>query len=352
MNLSNLRIAAIPALFALAAAGIVACSPDDTTITPPPPSSAAASSSSFIPYSAIPVTEISPIDFQEITVTSNGDMTKFIFSGSATLDAWDSATVEANQDNASDPVFTGVDFQLLYISNGVESMAPLSLTYDPGVFPRSAINFSDMGLRLEDPGKNLCGDFRIVATVYATNDLNDPQKFASNKSLDFSRPFEACQEEIPPSSSSAFVSTVELTHEEAQMSTSPALGLSLTTGTSVAAADAHIKLSLGDGNSLVLTTLNGYKITEFSNGEDKNWDDDWDSTTLPPEPAHLSDFRFYKSKLSDTFDGFDVSSFYVVIGPNYNEDTGDDFFAITLKDKSNITEAGLMTATVIIYKKK
>ena len=70
-----------------------------------------------------------------------------------------------------------------------------------------------------------------------------------------------------------------------------------------------------------------------------------------PTPAHISNFRFSQNKLAESAAEFDVDAFWVVVGPAFNADTGDDFFALTLDEKDIPDVNGNRPLTIIYYKK-
>ena len=294
-------------------------------------------------------TEISPIRFQAPSVSANGDQSRFNFTGSAILDGWDTT---ANADSENDPVFTDVILEFTYLNaSGVEEVAMIQPEYVKPEFPRPSVNLAEMGVTLYDPNRTQCGTFKLRVTLLATNDMTKLDKFVSVDSVIFVRDAEACIEPIIESSSSepTIVSNVQLEMFEADVKTSKAI--SLKTGEEVAADQGQITFSINEANQIILTGLNGYKVGRYTNDKDRNWDDDWSSIDLPPSPALISNFQFSPNKLAESVEGFDVDAFWVVVGPAFNETTGDDFFAVTLKEKGIIDANGALPMTIIFYKK-
>lgn len=323
------------------------------------------SSSSYIPPSSSSyepkdtITLYSPIRPTGIVVSANASQDKFTFDGSAYLDGWDTL---ANVNSLNDPVFTDVILDLARVdpATGALSATPLAalLEYDKGAFPRSGINYVEMQVRLEDPNKTECGQYRLYAYLYSTNDTlgtagYNPKRFVTIDSVDFFRDESKCVEEIVSSSSEAVIPKVELVRGEGSFSNSRGNGFSFVTGTEVSAAEANISIALTPTEELILKGLNGFKVTDYTNDLDQNFEDDWDSKKLlPPDPAHMSDFRFKQAALDEELEGFDNLRFYIAVGPNYNPDTGDDFYALTLKEKGNVDPNGNLSITIIYYKKK
>lgn len=338
------------ALFAAFTAVIFACGESDEP-SAPHREQPTYSSSSMVPYSAAyQETEVSPIRFQAPSVSANGDQSRFNFSGSAILDGWDTT---ANADSENDPVFTDVILEFTFLTEtGEEQFALIQPEYVKPEFPRPSVNLAEMGVTLYDPNRTQCGTFKLRVTLLATNDMTKPDKFVSVDSVIFVRDAEACIEPVIESSSSepTIVSTVQLEMFEANVKTSKAISLK-TNGEEVAADQGQITFSINDANQVTLIGLNGYKVGRYTNDKDRNWDDDWSSIELPPSPALISNFQFSPNKLAESIEGFDVDAFWVVVGPAFNETTGDDFFAITLKEKGIVDANGAVPLDIIFYKK-
>lgn len=358
MNINILKCGLISAALVAGAMSIFSgCteSSSDPYVIPTSSSYVPPASSAYVPRDT--VTLFSPIRFTDLSATANGEQNTFTFSGSAFLDGWDTL---ANVNSLNDPQFTDIIFDLALVdpATGTVSETQLTpfLTYDKGVFPRSNINLVEMGVKLYDPYKTECGMFRLYLYAYATNDTigtasYDSKRFVSIDSLDFFRDESKCvEEQLVSSSSEAAIPKVELVRGEGSFST--ANGFSFTTGTEVPAAEADITITVTETEELILQGHNGFRVTDYINDLDQNYDDDWDSKKLlPPDPAHMSDFRFKQVSLAEEFEGFDNFRFYIAVGPNYNPETGDDFYALTLKEKSTVDASGHLKATIIYYKK-
>lgn len=324
------------------------------------PSSSFVPASSEIPYSepAKP-TLTSPIRFLGFDVTPNGDRTEFVFQGSANLDAWDTLV---NVDSDRDPVFSGVYLKLARINESGEKMETelnKFFTYDMGTFPRGIINFIDMNVRISDPYKTECGMYRMTAYLYATNDdPNAPDyqadKFVSIDSLDFFRDEQFCVV-IPEESSSseAVIPKVELVQSEGFFNNAANSAFSFITGQETTTADGNITFTLTADDEIKIHGINGFLVTPYTNNLDRNFNDDWSLFELPAEPAHMSDFHFNTNNLTtDENSVFDNERFFIATGPNFNMETGDDFYAFILKDAGNTDANGTKTITIIYYKKK
>lgn len=352
MKYDLLKSASLLALFSLFTAAMYACTGSDDPSAPEMDTEKSSSSSAMPLMSSITVTEVSPIRFQQASANPSPDETVFTFNGSAILDGWDTT---ANADSENDPFFTGIELILAHVNEmGQNEQAMIELQYTAPVFPQAAINLGDMGLTISDPGKTQCGTFKLFVLLHATNDAADPNKFSSVDSLTFERKPGSCMPDPEPESSSAadiIESNVQLNMYRGDMSTSLTYGFSFTEGKEVLMDQAQIRAEADESGKLTLFGVNGYKIVLYNNAKDKNFDDDYSSTFLPPIPAHMSDFRFNETKLEESISGFDIDYFWVVIGPAFNADTGDDFFTITLETKDVPDGNGVRPLHVIYFKK-
>jgi hypothetical protein len=309
-------------------------------------SSSVVSSSSVHPVSIssqIPSpTEISPIRTRSLQFYSNADHSVYVLSGMAYIDGFDTTVLI---DSDRDPFFTKVEFRLARVNKHGENEEFLLMTqYMPPASSAEAINFDGMDVKIVDTTKTQCGMFKLFLAFYATNDDRDPEKFITVDTVEFVREPMYCQADP--------IAPVELRLFNGQMKTSTTRGYSFKDEAEVPLAQAQIQVSNSENGVLTLHGVNGYKVTEYDNLKDRTtYDDDWSSTMLPPQPAHMSDFMFTKAKLADSIQNFDIDAFWVVIGPNFNEITGNDFYAVTLSEKG-IAYANGVRQLEIIYCKK
>ena len=347
-----LKSASLLALFSAFTAVMYACNSSSNDPSAPERDHEVSSSSAPPIMSSIEVTEVSPIRFQPPTYNVNGDESVFNFNGSAILDGWDTT---ANADSENDPFFTGITLTLAHVNAmGQNEQTPIQLTYTAPVFPKDAINLGEMGVSMVDLEKTQCGTFKLFVVLTATNDPAIPEKFISVDSVTFTRSEEACMPEPEPVSSSAadvIISEAELSQYKGKMSTSTIYGFSFIDNAEVPMAQAQIRVEVDEAGKLTLFGVNGYKVAKYNNDKDKNFDDDYSSKYLPESPAHIGDFRFSETKLAESVSGFDIDYFWVVIGPAFNADTGDDFFAVTLESKEVPDGNGVRPLNIIFYKK-
>ena len=135
------------------------------------------------------------------------------------------------------------------------------------------------------------------------------------------------------------------------MTTSATKGYSFKKDAEVPKEQAQIQVTENKNGELILHGVNGYKVVKYENANDRKWDDDWSSRFLPPSPAHTGDFRFTEASLADSVKFFDIDFFWVVIGPAFNNMTGDDFYTITLHTKELPDTNGVRELKIIYYKK-
>lgn len=304
------------------------------------PSSPAQSSSSL----ELIATEISPIRIQSLGISPNADMTVFVLSGIAYIDAFDTTAIS---DLA--PFFTKVDFFLVHVNEqGQKENALPQVQYTSQTMPREAINFVDMGVKIVDSAKAQCGTFKLFVILKASNSPEINDMFITIDSVEFVRDPIYCPE---PESSSSTIEPVELIQYNGQMKTSTTNGYSFKKGAEVPLKDAQIQVTMDElTGRLTLHGVNGYKVTRYSNDQDHEYDDDWSATLLPPAPAHTTDFRFALTRLADATD-FEKEAFWVVIGPDFDNKTADDFYTVALKESELIAGKNAAQLEIVYYKK-
>ena len=306
-------------------------------------SSATGSSSSTPPY----YVEVSPIVLSPITVNHNADKSEFTFSGRAYLDE------NVNTWQTTEPFFTDMYLVLAHVNKFNQNVQPLiELQYTKPPFPTSTIDLGAMGVKISDPEKNQCGTFKLFIVLNASNDPEMNDRYIAVDSLEFVREPEYCQTKPTSSSAAEIINPrIELTKYRGSMSTSITKGFSFKDNAEVPVARAQIQVTENKDGDLTLHGVNGYKVAKYDNTNDRNWDDDWSSMFLPPSPAHTGDFRFTEASLADSVKFFDIDFFWVVIGPAFNDKTGDDFYTITLRTKERPDADGIRQLEIIYYKK-
>ena len=292
--------------------------------------------------------QYSPIRIQKATAHPNGDKTIFTFSGGASAD--EPCYIKETE---NDPLFTDMDLTLTHVNeNGTIEYAKIELQHTKPPFPRSTIDFGAMGVRMIDTAKNQCGKFILYITYIASDDPTNLEKYVSRDSVEFVREPEFCQADPSSSSSAESINpSIELRINTGSMTTSATKGYSFKNDAEVPKEQAQIQVTENKDGVLTLHGVNGYKVAKYDNTNDRNWDDDWSAFELPPSPAHTSDFRFTNAKLADSAIGFDCDAFWIVLGPAFNDNTGEDFYAVTLETKERPDANGVRQLEIIYCKK-
>ena len=296
------------------------------------------------------ITLVSPIRMQPLTVKPNADKSEFTFTGGAVLER-----PCVPEDSYREPYFTSVQLVLARVNEfGQNEQTRINIQYTQPTLPAQAIDFAQMGVKISDSAKTQCGNFRLFVVLTATDDPEMDNRFVSVDSIEFVREPIYCEAEPKSSSSAAMdsvVRKVEIKKFNGQMSTSKNRGFSFKEDAEVPIERANVRVSM-DELTWVLTLhgVNGYKVVEYDNDKDRYYYDDWYAFDLPSSPVYTTDFRFTEANLTDsTF--FDKYAFWIVIGPAFNKETADDFFAITLKSKDIPNEEGVSPLEIIYYKK-
>lgn len=334
---------------AIALVGFTACS-DDESSSPSDPGTTTTTVDQ--PPDLATPTELSPIVPRPLSVDFNGDGTYAKIEGGAILDLLDTTAIPADAEIA----FTEVSLILAKVTEtGARQQTPLQLSYNSLSAPTPNINWGNLSAKITDNNKSDCGTFMLYAVYNATYDINVPNMFVSIDSVMFVRDQQYCEEvqETPPQSQEQLAAqTVELAPFVINIGTKNATGISLETGTSVSNATADLIFTADElTGKITVHGQNGIQVAPYSNNKDKDFDDDWTIKKLP-EQAHLSDFRFKKNSLAATCE-FESFMFYVAIGPNYNAETGDGFYAFTLQERSDTPDQnGNFDLTIFMFKKK
>lgn len=300
-----------------------------------------------------PVTEISPVVTNPMSVDFNPDGTRAVISGGATLNLLDTTAIPAGAEVA----FTSVELSLVKVTPTGTTGTPLQVTFNKPAGAIANVNWSELGANIADDNRSDCGSFRLYATYMASYDAAKPSMYVSRDSLDFIRNETYCQEPTIDTTTTPIQqpgSTVELTFFTVEVGTKDGTGISLASGTAVPLASADLYFTSDELTGVIyIHSANGVQIAEYTNARDSKYEDDWTSEDLPPEPAHMSDFRFKEKSLTTALEGFDKYMFYIATTPSYNATTGDGFFAFTLFAKPDTPDANNnYNLTVLIYKKK
>ena len=298
--------------------------------------------------SSICISEVSPIHFLPLTAKPNADKSEILFYGGANFHI---SECTADASDETDFIFTDVNLVLAHVNESGQNEQPLiNIQYTKPTLPAQTIDFAQMGVKISDSAKTQCGNFKLFVVLMATNDPKMHDRFVSVDSIEFVREPIYCEAE---SSSSAEIiePKIELRKFTGNISTSETRGYSFKEDAEVPIQRANIRISMDEvTRGLTLHGVNGYKVVLYDNNKDENYHDDWTIDDLPPSPTYTTDFKFTEAQLMEST-RFYLYIFAIVIGPNYNKDTGDDFYAIALENKGIPNEDGLSQMKFLYYKK-
>lgn len=298
-------------------------------------------------------TDEHPITIGKYTAEISPDGSYFIVSGSANINVMDTVAIPAGEE----AYFTDFQFTLAKIENGVpvKTQAQIFCNGQPCALQSytQVVNLTQLSTTISNFGENDCGTFRIYSTYYASYDLNNPSMYIMTDSSDITRPQSYCETQSaqPVTPAPTPGENIILTSYTVNVNTKMGDGLSLATGTVVPQAQADIYFTSDDlTDEIKIHSGNGFQFTEYINGDDTDYSDDWNITFLPSDPVTMNLFRFRTNKL-ETVSDFMNLTFYIALGTNYNADTGDGFYAITEADQSIADANHNLVITLLVYKK-
>ena len=293
-------------------------------------------SSSLGPY-------VSPIRMQPLTAKPNADKSEILFYGGANFHI---SECTADASDETDFIFTDVNLVLAHVNKSGQNEPPLiNIQYTKPTLPAQTIDFAQMGVKISDSAKTQCGNFKLFVVLMATNDPKMHDRFVSVDSIEFVREPIYCEAESS-SSTEIIEPKIELRKFTGNISTSETRGYSFKEDAEVPIQRANIRISIDElTRDLTLHGVNGYKVVLYD--KDGYY---WTIDDLPPSPTYTTDFKFTEAQLMEST-RFYLHVFAIVIGPNYNKDTGDDFYAIALENKGIPNEDGLSQMKFLYYKK-
>lgn len=294
----------------------------------------------------------SPIKINEMKVMPNQDQTKFAITGGALLDLADTMDLPSG----AEIYFMDFKIKIFKVMDGTMYETPLQVTCGGMPCRFSAItqvvNFAEMEAVVEDKDKSDCGDFQIVVSYYASYDASILDMYVASDFVNFTRDEDYCKEpeqDIPTGPGT----NVVMKPYEVTINTKKNDGFSLSTGKVVPAGEADVYFTSDDlTEEIIAHTNNGVEITPYRNDKDLIFDDDWYYENLPPEPVHMSDFRYEESDFTTLIPSVDAYIFYIVRTPDYNIETGDGLYAFSIKHESaqNVDD-GNIQVTLFVYRK-
>ena len=295
--------------------------------------------------SSICISEVSPIHFLPLTAKPNADKSEILFYGGANFHI---SECTADASDETDFIFTDVNLVLAHVNESGQNEPPLiNIQYTKPTLPAQTIDFAQMGVKISDSAKTQCGNFKLFVVLMATNDPKMHDRFVSVDSIEFVREPIYCPVESKSSSSTEIIEPkIELRKFTGNISTSETRGYSFKEDAEVPIQRANIRISIDElTRDLTLHGVNGYKVVLYD--KDGYY---WTIDDLPPSPTYTTDFKFTEAQLMEST-RFYLHVFAIVIGPNYNKDTGDDFYAIALENKGIPNEDGLSQMKFLYYKK-
>lgn len=299
----------------------------------------------------VPTTQDQIIQFTPITANVVTE-TLIKFTGSATLNFVDTLSSAAPENIK----FTGLDFTIGKVapSGLVATAAKPTVTSMPAFPTQKNLVLAEMGVMvdLNDPAFTECGDYQLVATAKATDDIKN---FENTQTATFTRDASLCA--TAPESSSGTTpeptTGVEMTFYEVAMTTNSAQGLNLATGQIVDATAADVILTK-TSNDFNITSGNGTLFSPIDNAvmhapdyEVGYWPE------MVNGAAYVSDFK-YKSIAGTSIEQIRTNypiTIFVAKTSAFNEATGAGFFAFAV---TSVTPAnnGNFDVTLKVYKAK
>ena len=280
---------------------------------------------------------------QPLTAKPNADKSEILFYGGANFHI---SECTADASDETDFIFTDVNLVLAHVNKSGQNEPPLiNIQYTKPTLPAQTIDFAQMGVKISDSAKTQCGNFKLFVVLMATNDPKMHDRFVSVDSIEFVREPIYCEAESS-SSTEIIEPKIELRKFTGNISTSETRGYSFKEDAEVPIQRANIRISIDElTRDLTLHGVNGYKVVLYD--KDGYY---WTIDDLPPSPTYTTDFKFTEAQLMEST-RFYLHVFAIVIGPNYNKDTGDDFYAIALENKGIPNEDGLSQMKFLYYKK-
>lgn len=329
----------------LGALSFVACGEDSNNpITNPGLSAGISSSSIYVPPAP---TESTFISFSNFTAIPSFSIIQF--QGSVTINLGDTNTIaDVDAVRITDIQFAIVKAGTDILQGNVTVLRPIDFENNFTV----TANLDEMGVRTDlDEGYTECGNFELVVTASATDDIN---KSVSTKRIPFTRSEEKCRE--PESSSSS----------EPEAKSAPLDSFRITIDTKIhkcintitkAADDAGDICFQPNSNKTVdlFSTTTGVKFALFNNLNDKALDNDYDKDYQPENPQ-TSDFLYVSTSLVEKYNDFlsHKNNFFVAISPTYDpsSEIATGFFAFIVLENTLPDSNGNVSMDLLVYKAK
>ncbi len=327
--------------FTLSALSFVACGEDSNPTTDfNNNQSAAVSSSSYV---EIPPTKETFISFSNFTATPSFSIIQF--DGSITINFGDTNTIaDVDAVRLKDVQFAIVKAGTKILQGNVTILKPIDFENNFTV----TANLDEMGVQTDlDEGYTDCGDFELIVTAFATDDVNES---ISTKRIPFTRSEEKCRE--PESSSSSEPEATSAPLDSFRVAIDTKVHKCINTTTKAADDTGDICFQPNSNKTVDLYSTTGVKFAFYNNNNDRTMANDYDKDYLPENPQ-TSDFLYVSTSLVEKYNDFlsHKKGFFVAISPTYDSssEVATGFFAFTVLDYTIPDSNGNVSMNLLVY---
>lgn len=325
----------------LGALSFVACGEDSINALPQPGQSAGTSSSSH--YVAPVPTEETFISFSNFTAIPSFSIIQF--QGSVTINLGDTNTIaDVDAVRITDIQFAIVKAGTDILQGNVTVLRPIDFENNFTVIA----NLDEMGVRTDlDEGYTECGNFELVVTASATDDIN---KSVSTKRIPFTRSEEKCRE--PESSSSSEPEATSAPLDSFLITIDTKIHKCINTITKAPDDAGDICFQPNSNKTVDLYSTNEVKFALYNNLNDRPMENDYDKDYHPEDP-HTSDFLYVSTSLVEKYNNFlsHKNNFFVAISPTYNpaSEVATGFFAFIVLNSPIPDSNGNVSMDLLVY---
>lgn len=325
----------------LGALSFVACGEDSVNALPQPGQSAGTSSSSQ--YVEPDITKETFISFSNFTATPSFSIIQF--DGSITINFGDTNTIaDVDAVRLQDVKFAIVKAGTKNLQGKVTVLRPIDFENNFTV----TANLDEMGVRTDlDEGYTECGDFELIVTAFATDDINES---VSEKRILFTRSEEKCRE--PESSSSSEPEATSAPLDSFHVTIDTKIHKCINTITKAPDDAGDICFLPNSNQTIDLYSTTGVKFALFNNMNDRIMANDYAKDYLPEDP-HTSDFLYVSTSLVETYTNFfsHKNDFFVAISPTYDSssEVATGFFAFIVLDYTIPDSNGNLSMDLLVY---
>ena len=325
----------------LGALSFVACGEDaNNPITNPGQSAGISSSSIYVPPAP---TESTFISFSNFTAIPSFSIIQF--QGSVTINLGDTNTIaDVDAVRITDIQFAIVKAGTNILQGNVTVLKPIDFNNNFTV----TANLDEMGVRTDlDEGYTECGNFELVVTASATDDINNS---VSTKRIPFTRSEEKCRE--PESSSSSEPEATSAPLDSFRITIDTKIHKCINTITKAADDAGDICFQPNSNKTVDLYSTNEVKFVLYNNMNDRTMKNDYDKDYHPENP-HTSDFLYVSTSLVEKYNDFlsHKNNFFVAISPTYDpaSEVATGFFAFIVLDYTIPDSNGNVSMDLLVY---